>query len=214
MNAIARVVSLITLPLFAPVYALLAVMFIESQPRSFLIYDSLYHYPYEVKYSFLYLFLIFIVVAPGLSMLMLRFNKSISSISMDIQHERQLPIAIMAFYCLVLFGMMLYQDAFVPRILKAMALGGFISTFAAFWINKRFKISLHAIGAGALFGFIYGYLLEMEYFKFLVIVLAIAFGMATLTARLVLKKHTMSQLTSGYLLGFCSQLITLYFYPT
>jgi membrane-associated phospholipid phosphatase len=213
MVIIARFLSFITLPLFAPLYALVLVMFIESQPRTFLIFDSLYHYPVAVKYSFLYLFLIFVVIAPGLSILMLRFNKSISSLSLDVQQERQMPIAIMTFYCIVLYGMMLYQDAFVPRVLKSMALGGFISSFAAFWINRRFKISLHAIGAGALFGFIFGYFLEMEYFKFYVIIIAILFGVLTLTARLVLEKHSLQQLFYGYLLGFCSQLITMYFYP-
>jgi membrane-associated phospholipid phosphatase len=213
MTLLARFFSWITLPLFAPLYALMLVMFIESQPRSFLIFDSLYHYPVEVKYSFLYLFLIFIVLAPGLSMLMLRFNKSISSLSLDVQHERQMPIAIMTFYCIVLYGMMIYQEAFVPRVLKAMAFGGFISSFSAFWINRRFKISLHAIGAGALFGFVFGYFLEMEYFKFYVLIAAICFGVLTVTARLVLEKHSLQQLFYGYLLGFCSQLITMYFYP-
>jgi membrane-associated phospholipid phosphatase len=213
MNIFSRLFSWFSLPLFTPIYALALVLFIESQPRTFMVHDSLYHYPPQIKYSFLYLFFIFIVIAPGLSLVMLRVNKSISSLSLDIQSERPVPIGIMIFYCIVLYGMMLYQQAFVPNALKAMALGGAFASIAALIINRFYKISLHAIGSGALLGFVYGYFLEMEYFKISIIVWIILFSALTFISRLWLNKHSMGQLMYGYALGFCSQLLTLYFYP-
>ena len=62
--------------------------------------DSLYHYPYEVKMLYLLLFGVFIVLAPGASLLVLKMNKSISSLSLEVREERATPIAIMTFYCL------------------------------------------------------------------------------------------------------------------
>jgi hypothetical protein len=83
MKIFSQAISWVFLPLFAPVYALLIVLYFESLPKSFLLWDSLYHYPPALKVSFVYLFLIFTTVAPGLSLIMLKVNKTISSLSLD-----------------------------------------------------------------------------------------------------------------------------------
>lgn len=214
MKVLSEVISWIFLPLFTPIYALLLVLYVESLPKTFLLWDSLYHYPPELKVSFIYLFLIFTTVAPGLSLIMLKVNKTISSLSLDNKEERAVPIGIMVFYCLVLFGVMAYQEGHIPTILKAMAIGGAVSSLLALWITKSYKISLHGLGMGALTGFIFSYYLKMEFFHIELLYLSIFAGALALSARYYLEKHSLPQLFLGYLLGFGCQFLSIYFYPS
>jgi hypothetical protein len=214
MKIVSQVVSWLFLPLFTPVYALLIVLYFQSLPKTFQLWDSLYHYPPELKISFIYLFLIFTAVAPGLSLVMLKVNKTISSLSLDNREERAVPIGIMVFYCLVLFGVMAYQEGHMPTILKAMAIGGAISAIFALWITKSYKISLHGLGVGSLTGFLFSYYLQMEFFYIELLYLSIFIGALVLSARFYLEKHSLPQLFLGYLLGFGCQFLSIYFYPS
>ena len=176
--------------------------------------DTLFLYPWNAKALFLLLFLIFVVIAPGMSLLVLRVNRSISSIQLPNQEDRETPIMVMAFYTIVLYLFLWYQsDASpVPPILLAMALGGVISTVFAYFLNKAFKISLHGIGLGALVGFLYAYFLTLEAFHLSVLLYAILLAGLGLTARLVLKQHNLFQILTGFALGFASQFFCVYFY--
>ena len=214
MKIFSQAISWVFLPLFAPVYALLIVLYFESLPKSFLLWDSLYHYPPEIKISYIYLFLIFTTIAPGLSLLMLKVNKTISSLSLDNREDRSVPIGIMVFYCLVLYGVMAYQEGHIPTILKAMAIGGAVSSLLALLITKSYKISLHGLGMGALTGFIFSYYLKMEFFHVELLYLSIFAGAIALSARYYLEKHSLLQLCLGYLLGFGCQFLSIYFYPS
>lgn len=214
MKVFSQAISWIFLPLFVPVYALLIVFYFKSLPKSFLLWDSLYHYPPELKTSFIYLFLIFTTVAPGLSLLMLKMNKTISNLSLDNREDRPIPIGIMVFYCLVLYGVMAYQEGHIPTILKAMAIGGVTSSLLALWITKLYKISLHGLGMGALTAFLFSYYLEMEFFYIELLYVSIFAGALAISARYYLEKHSLPQLFLGYLLGFGCQFLSIYFYPT
>lgn len=215
MKAIASFLSWVFLPLFTPMYALLIVFFLPTQPKSFYLLDSLFHYPAQAKLLYLLLFLVFIVLAPGMSLIVLRLNKSISSLSLPTKEERRTPITIMIFYTAVLYGFMIYQDAdaLVPTSLKGMALGGFLGAVLAFFINFKLKISLHGLGIGALIGFIYVYFMGMESFSVWVFLLLIILGSTALSARVFLKAHDLKQILLGVLIGFGTQYFCVYFYP-
>lgn len=214
MTSFSKFLSWLFLPLFTPIYGLLIVLFLPSRPSSFLLMDSLFHYPYEVKMLYLLLFGVFIVLAPGMSLLVLKMNKSISSLSLEAREERSTPIAIMTFYCLVLFLFLIFQEngAMVPNIIKGMAFGGFLSSAIAYLINQRFKVSLHGVGMGALAGFVLMYFIEMEVYSLPVLLVIFILGGLVLTARLFLKAHNLKEVGVGYGLGFLSQIICIYFY--
>lgn len=214
MERIAAIISWVFMPLLMPIYGLLLVFFIPAQPKSFVAMDAFYFFPIQVKWLFLLLFLVFIVLAPGLSLIVLKTNGSISSLSLPDRSERMTPISIMIFYTLVLYLFMLYQgdQIFVPAVLKGMALGGVLSSIIAYFWNKLEKISLHAIGAGSLFGFLYSYFLRLEAYEWWVLPLAIAVGGITLSARIYLHAHNLRQLLIGYLVGFGVQFFTILAY--
>lgn len=214
MTLAAKILSWITLPLFTPMYALLIVFFVPAQSSSMKVIDNLYLYPWEAKALFLLLFTVFIVLAPGMSFIVLRVNRSISSLELNSQYERETPVLVMAFYTFVLYLFLWYQsDAnTVPAILLAMALGGVLSTLIAYLCNKRFKISLHGIGLGALVGFLYAYYLTLEDFNLTILIYAILLAGLGLSSRLVLKQHNLFQIFTGFSVGFACQFFCIYFY--
>lgn len=214
MTSFSKFFSWLFLPLFTPIYGLLIVLYLPSRPSSFLLMDSLYHYPYEVKMLYLLLFGVFIVLAPGMSLLVLKMNKSITSLSLEIKEERATPIAIMTFYCLVLFLFLIFQEkgAMVPDIIKGMALGGFVSSAIAYFLNQSFKVSLHGVGMGALAGFVLMYFTGMEVYSLPVLLAVFILGGVVLSARLFISAHNLKEVGVGYALGFLSQIICIYFY--
>ena len=173
--------------------------------------DNLYENPN--KSSFLYLFVIFCFLAPGLSVLMLRFNKSVSSVELNIREERRTPITITAIYFFILYLFLLYQDSgLVPLILLATSLAGGLSSVFALLINTKTKISLHALGVGSLLGFLIAYFETQTYFNFNFIYVTIGVGLLAVWARLYLNKHSLQQIGLGYLIGLLTQIITIAIY--
>jgi hypothetical protein len=214
MRFISSFLSWLFLPLFTPIYGLLIVLFVPSIPTSFLRLDSLYEYPNQVKVLYLLLFLVFIVIAPGLSFLVLRLNKTISSLGMEKREERMTPIAVMTFYCIVLYLFLLYQpqDAMIPTIIMGMSIGGAIASFAAYHITKVMKISLHGIGMGALAGFVFMYFTKMEVYSLWLLIATFITGGVVLSARVYLNSHSVRQVGLGYGLGFITQMLCIFIY--
>lgn len=196
-----------------PLYGLLLTLYIPSIPESFYARYSLYYLNPQFKTSFVSLFVIFTILAPGISLLLLRFNKTISSLGLEDKEERKFPIAITAFYLLLMYGFLAYQQqGNIPEVLLGSTLGGFISSLLCLIITRWTKISLHAMAAGSLLGFIVAYFQSQSYFEMWIVYAVIAVGIITTTARLILDKHTLKQIGLGYGLGLFVQLLTIFIY--
>lgn len=215
MKRLASFISWVFLPLFTPIYGLLLVLYYPVYAQSFWLSESLFQMPPLAKLLFLSLFLAFIVLAPGVSFIMLKMNKTITSLKMPNQKERRTPISIMGFYCVVLFLFLQFQSksVWIPPIINGMVLGGALASFLAYLINFRMKISLHSIGMGSLLGFIYMYSLLLEEVPLTLILLTAILGGIVGSARMILKSHSLREIAWGYGLGFVTQLICIYFYP-
>jgi hypothetical protein len=195
-------------------YALLIALYMPYEYTSFLANDSLYSMIPQGKFLFLSLFFMFIVLAPGLSFLVMRMNGTITSLKMEQRKERYTPIAIMTFYCLVLYLFLIFQSesAFIPVLIKGMTLAGVLVSLSAYFITRFYKISLHAIGMGALTGFIYMLAQQLAAVPFYLIAILFLLSGLVMTARMILKSHTLGELGWGFALGFATQLICIYFY--
>ncbi|TNE56113.1 MAG: phosphatase PAP2 family protein [Bacteroidetes bacterium] len=206
MKVIAQIISWIFIPLIMPIYALMVVMYVPSFESSFFQYNTLYWMHPNFKLLVLSMFAIFCFLAPGISLIMLRRSKAISSIEMDDRQERNIPIIISALYCLVL-GVLLWvktPNQMIPVAIYALPWGGFLGISIAGIINRFDKISLHALGAGMMFGFFISYYYYQAEYYFEILIFATLVCGLVMSARLYLKKHTMKQVISGFLLGFVS----------
>jgi membrane-associated phospholipid phosphatase len=215
MKAIlAHFFSWLFLPLFMPTYGILLTMYIPSMPED-LTRPSMYLLPAEVKTKLLLLFFLFSAAAPGLSFFALHQKKVITTIDIENQRERNIPLLVMMAYSLVLFLLFFVKapDGIIPVGFYALPLSGFILTSVFMAINKWIKISLHAGGAGILVGFLFAYFLQQQQFEYWVLPAAIIASGLTIAARLYLNKHLPIEVYSGWVLGvlitFCTHFIYL-----
>lgn len=214
MNRLSTFFSWLFFPLFTPIYGLLVLLYLPVPSNSFLTSDSLFLLNPTAKFLFISLFVVFIVFAPGVSLIVMRMNKNIKSFQIKTAEERLMPIGIMTFYLLVLF-FFLYMQAegvLIPSIIKAMVLGGIIAGIVAYFVTPKFKISLHSIGMGALFGFVYMFARGLEQPPLLLLATVLILSGIVMSARLSLKIHTINEVGWGYMLGFLSQVICIAVY--
>jgi membrane-associated phospholipid phosphatase len=176
---------------------------------------TLYLLPEMVKKQLLTLFIIFSCLAPGLSFVMLHKRKVISTIDMENQGERSLPLIIMFISCALLFILFIYKDpdGYLPKYLMALPLAGAIVMALFLLINRWIKISMHAAGGGILVGYLCAYYLTQTTAPIWIIAMAIIASGLTLSARLYLNKHKPIEVYSGWSLAFLVTFLCNWYYP-
>ena len=216
MRTASKIISWIFLPLFMPVYGLLLGMYFPSESiASVQSEGSLFHMPPQFKYHILLLFVILSVIAPGFSLLMLKRQKRINSVEMDDKEERSFPISLTVIYCgmLGIFILMQVPKHAVPLVIFSLPWAGVLASSLAGLINRYEKISLHAMGAGMLFGFLVVYFSTQSYFDYHLVILSALLGGVIMSARMFLGKHSLRECVSGYVLGFLAVFLVLTFFP-
>jgi membrane-associated phospholipid phosphatase len=134
---------------------------------------------------------------------------------MESQAERNIPMFITLTYCLVLYFLFILkaQDNILPKYVYALPLSGVFVTASFTYINRWIKISLHAGGAGILTGFIFAYVAEQIEYQFWILIFVILASGITISARLYLKKHTQTEVYTGWLLAVLITFLINYLYP-
>jgi membrane-associated phospholipid phosphatase len=215
MKTLSHIISWVFLPLFMPMYGLLIAMYVPSNQDYLFNEDSMFFLTDAAKTAILYMFLIFSVLAPALSFIILRKRNIISTIDMESQAERNIPMFITLTYCLVLYFLFILkaQDNILPKYVYALPLSGVFVTASFTYINRWIKISLHAGGAGILTGFIFAYVAEQIEYQFWILIFVILASGITISARLYLKKHTQTEVYTGWLLAVLITFLINYLYP-
>lgn len=215
MRILAHFFSWIFLPLFMPMYGLLIAMYVPSNQDYLFNEDSMFFLTEPAKTAILYMFFIFSVLAPALSFIALRRFNIITTIDMENQRERSIPMFITLTFCLVLYFLFLVkaQNNILPKYVYALPLSGVFVTSLFTYINRWIKISLHAGGAGILTGFIFAYVAEQVEFQFWILIFVIIASGLTISSRLFLKKHTQTEVYSGWTAAVVITFLINYFYP-
>ena len=179
---------------------------------------------FEVKKLILVIFLMTVFI-PGFAIGMMKAVGLVNSVHMNEREERYGPFIATGIFYLATFRYLLYYPQ-VPLAFKIFVLGSCIGLFVAFFINLWSKISLHAVGMGGLIGMIvitmalFSYdsvMIPMSVFGTLhvstVILLMAGIILAGIvgTSRLILEAHEPIDLYGGYMVGFITQFIGLYF---
>jgi membrane-associated phospholipid phosphatase len=102
----------------------------------------------------------------------------------------------------------------VPEVIFSLPWAGVLASAIAGLINRYEKISLHAMGAGMLFGFIVAYYKTQVIFDVDLIIGVAILGGLIMSARMYLGKHTLRQSIMGYLLGFFTVFLMLTYFPS
>lgn len=202
MKILAHFFSWVFLPLFMPTYGILISLFVPAISKTYGM-SSLYFAPLPTKWALFTIFFMFSVVAPGVSFILLHRFKVISTIDIERQGERSLPLIIMLIYSLVLFFLLTYKAgaATLPSYYYALPLSGVAITSLFLLINRWIKISLHGAGAGILVGFLVVYTIAQTEFSNLWLIGSIIAAGLTMSSRLYLKKHRPIEVYSGFVLA-------------
>jgi membrane-associated phospholipid phosphatase len=183
-----------------PSYGILISLFVPAYSSDAEM-TSLYFAPIESKWALFTIFFLFSVVAPGVSFVLLHRFKVISTIDIERQRERSLPLIIMLVYSLVLFFLLVYKAGAgtLPRYFYALPLSGVAVTSIFLLINRWIKISLHGAGAGILLGFLIIFTRAQDAFSIWWVLSALLAAGLTMAARLYLQKHTSLEVYTGFI---------------
>lgn len=137
----------------------------------------------------------------------LGFNKSLL---LQTQKERIVPyLASITFFFWSYY--VFKNQPEVPRVLVNMCRGMFFSAAIALVLNNNYKISMHGIGVGGLMGLMTVILVDGNLNSGLPYMIALLITGAVMTARKIVSDHQWFDIITGFLLGFCTQLLALWF---
>jgi len=215
MRAIfAHFFSWVFLPLLMPVYGLYLTLFTESQQK---VIDELgmYDLPESLKWQLFIIFSIFSALLPGISFVALHKKQIITTIDMENQRERNIPLLVMFSYCMVLFTIFLIKapNNILPKYFYALPLSGALVTASFMYINRWIKISMHAGGTGILVGYFIAFIAAHNLFPFWFLIAAVIASGLTISSRLYLNKHRPIEVYTGWSLALLITFICNYFYP-
>jgi len=198
MTAVFRFWSVISNPLFIPLYALLV------------FYAAIGRYVMESRTAgiLLVLFVFFTVLIPLLVYLLLKGMGIVKSIHLKDVSERRTPL--LAYCVLILALIRITYDTGYMYELYFFLLGACMASFTAFVLSyMKYKISLHMIGMGGLTAATVLIMISYGISPIIWCVgLLIASGF-TGSARLSVNAHKGHELILGYALGLSSQLVLL-----
>ena len=191
-------------PIFVPTYIILLAFWLQP-------FELLY-YPSQVKVMVILQVLVLATLLPLAAVYLLLHSKMIGSIMVEERQERNLPYLIQAL-CLASL-LFLFRRVGLSNLLFMPIAGAMLAVLAAWYINRYWKISAHAIGMGGFLGFLWsmhGTALHPVYWPLL---LSIIFAGIVGSARLQLSAHSPAQVYLGYAIGVASMLLTLLPYWT
>ena len=191
----ARVMSVVFHPLLIPTLGFI------------LLFNSGFYFsilPWSIKKYMLLVVFMSTCVLPAISILILSLNPKFD-LNMGKNTDRVLSLLISSI-CYYL-GYQILKRLPVFPIYNVLLIGAVLVQIALLPITMRWKISLHAAAIGGLVGGILGLSFRLqENPVYLLSGLILTAGLVG-TARLILAKHTQSQIYAGFLVGF--MIITL-----
>lgn len=191
-NKIARIISYVFHPLLMPLYAFILLFSTQAYFASSL--------SFQIKLIILSFILIFTFLFPSIFTFILFKTKTISSLHLEKREDRNIPFIFMIIFYYGSYYIL--KKTGIPVIFLLLMLASTMMVILVFFINLKFKISIHSLAMGAITGMLIGisYRFQIE----MIISIFLAFIISGLVgfSRLALNAHQPSEVYYGYLLGF------------
>ena len=191
MKSIAHIISTVFQPLLMPAYGVM-LLFVYTYFRVIYMHQFWQIVTPAILFSFF---------LPAILIGLLYRLGIISDLSLKARHERLYPYLITLFsYSVMIF---FYYRMHMPKWFMMNMVASVVIMIIAILINLSWKISAHMIGIGGLIGgaMSISYFVERSNPYYMFMGLFIIAGLVG-TSRLILKRHTLSQVIAGFLLGF------------
>jgi membrane-associated phospholipid phosphatase len=190
LSTSARITSIVFHPLLIPTLGFL------------LLFTSGFYFtliPWSLKRMVLMVVFLSTCLLPAVSIGLLGINQKID-LKMDKNSDRILPLILSSIFYYA--GYMVLQRLPIFPIYKFFLVASILVQIALLFISMMWKISAHSAAIGGLLG---GFLAMSFLFQenpLLILTLLVLFSGMVGTSRLILEKHTNSQVYSGFLIGF------------
>ena len=190
--------------LFNPFYLALSGLII------LFLFSNLRYLPWSYQLNVLFMVYLFTILFPTMLIRLYRRYQGWNLMELGRKERRMVPYIISILCYFTCYYVM--SALRMPHFMGSILLSALMIQVLCALINVWWKISTHsaAIGgvAGALIAFSVFFFFNPIWWLCLVILLAGVVG----SARMILRQHTLSQVMSGFLLGFCSALFVVLFF--
>lgn len=196
----ARIISMLLTPFYLSVVGVLAIFS----------FSYLSMFPWQAKLSLVLLTYAFIVLIPSILIHLYRQYHGWTLFQLGHREKRMIPYVISILcYSLCLYIM---DWLHLPHLLTAILTAALVIQILCAIINVWWKISTHtaAIGGvtGSLIGFSFLFSFNPMWWLCLVILLSGLVG----SSRIILRQHSLSQVSMGYFLGIASSYLTIIYF--
>ncbi len=185
----ARVTSILFHPLLIPTLGFL------------LLFSSGFYFaviPWSLKRFILLVVFLSTCILPALSIGLLSFSPRFD-IKMEKGTDRVLPLLLSSFFYYI--GYLILQRLPLFPIYQLFLIASILVQIALIIISLRWKISAHSAAIGGLVGGFFALAFRLQESPVLILITLIFIAGMVGTARLILEKHTSSQVYAGFLLG-------------
>ena len=164
--------------------------------------------PWNVKKFILIVVFLSTCVLPALTIGLLALNPKFD-ISMNKNTDRVLPLILSSIYYYL--GYQVFQKLPVFSIYSFFLVASILVQIALLLISLRWKISAHSAAIGGLVGIFFGLAFRLHQCSLPILSGLILIAGMVGTSRLILEKHTSSQVYAGFLLGFLIMNMVIYY---
>jgi len=190
LQPLSRMTSIIFHPLLIPTWGFL------------LLSNSGFYFailPWSVKKFLLLIVFIFTCLLPALSIWLLTLNPKFD-IKLEKSTERILPLLMSSFFYYL--GYLILERMPVFQIYNVFLIGSVLVQIMLIIVSLKWKISVHLAAIGGLIGGFVGLSFRAQENPVLILSFLILVAGMVATSRLILLKHTNSQVYAGFTLGF------------
>ena len=186
----ARVMSMIFTPFYLPIVGFIA-LFLFSY-MSFL--------PWSYKLMVLGIVYLFTILLPSLLIHFYRKYQGWTPIELGTKERRMIPYIISILCYFICFWIM--TRAHIPHFMNIILVAALVIQMICALINVWWKISTHTAAIGGVTGALLAYSFIFTFNPLLWLCFVIVLSGIVGTSRMILRQHTLSQVVTGFLVGF------------
>lgn len=191
LSLVSRGVSVVFHPMLLPSLAFLFLSGLESFQALRIA---------QVRVQLFWLMFAMTFMAPAMVMVLLQKSGLITSLLLEERKERTLPLVLTAIIYYLTFRF--FQRSGLPWIYSLMLLSATAMILSAMFVNLKWKISLHMLGIGGVFGMFHGLAPLFPHQLFLPSVVVIALAGVIGFSRLYLRSHKPMEIYAGFIIGY------------
>ena len=193
----ARIASMLLTPFYLPVLGILAIFF----------FSDLSMFPWQFKVSLKVMVYLFTVFIPTILIHLYRQYHSWTLLQLGQKERRMVPyvISILCYFgCFYLMNL-----SHLPHLITSILIVALVIQILCAIINVWWKISTHTAAIGGVLGALLAFSFILNFNSVWWLCLVIIVSGIVGSSRIILRQHTLTQVTTGFFLGIISAFFTI-----